>query len=321
MTDALVVQIGKEVSWGTGVTPTIKLAGVSDANISPTVETRVIATTRGGYGPGSAAAITNVESAASCTQEALYEDIIYWLENMFGAATPSGAGPYTRTYTAPAGTAPTPVAWTFVYGDASMGAYRVPGSLVTAFTLKGKVGDPVEMSVELAGTSTAATTTAALSDRTVNPLMMHHVAGFYIDTWAGTIGTTSVPSTLYGFELKAELPRPMRRYAGSTVATTYNQRKWSGTLRVDMDYNTSSKNLYDSIVGASATVQRQIRLKFSDTASRDVQIDFAGVVVDAPKAFDDDDGVTTLPMTFSGLYHSTLATWLKMIVINSIQTV
>lgn len=321
MSDAQVVQIGKESTWGTAVTPTIKVAGVSDASINPTVDTRVIATSRGGFAPGSAAAITNILAGASLKQEALYEDMAYWLENMFGTATPSGAGPYTRTYTAPAASAPTPIPWTFVYGDPSLGAYKMPGALITSFTLSGKVGDTVQLALEFSGVNASATTTAALSDRTVYPLMMHHLGGVYVDTWAGTVGTTTMPYTLYGFELKVETPRPTRRYAGSTVATTYNQRKWSGTLRLDMDYNASSKNLYDLVTAATAPVQRQIRLKFSDTANRDLQIDFAGTVVEAPKAFDDDDGVVTLPMTFQGTYNSTLATWLKMVLINSIATV
>jgi hypothetical protein len=312
MTDALYVQVGRESSWGTPAVDTARLMGISDFTINPEVNVRVIGLSRGGYAPGSSAVITDISAAASLSQEATYEDLHVWLEGLRGNVSPTGTGPYVRLYAAPTSTAPTLIAHSIYVGDGVLAPYRIFGALPSGLTLSGSVGEVVTVSGDWMGKGVdVAANLASLTDRAVNPLMFHHLTGVFVDTWAGTIGTTALTNSLYGFELAITTERPTRRYAGQTTAGAYNQRKWSGTLRLDIDFNTTTKALLDAIVGASAPVMRQIRLSFTD-GTRILQIDFAGTVTEAPSIFEDDDDVAVIPLTFTGTYNSTLGNWLKL---------
>lgn len=309
--DALYVQVGRESSWGTAAVDTARAMGVTDFSINPEVNVRVIGLSRGGYAPGSSAAITDISAAASLSQELTYEDLTFWMEGMRGNITPTGAGPYVRLYAAPTSTAPAPIAHSIYYGDGVIAPYRIVGALPNSMTISGSVGEVVTISGDWRGKSVDVATLASLSDRAVNAVMMNHLTGVFVDTWAGTIGTTALANSLYGFELAVTAEKPTRRYAGQTAAGAYNHRKWSGTLRLDIDFNSTTKALLDAIVGASAPVMRQIRLSFTD-GTRILQIDFAGTVTEAPSIFEDDDDVAVIPLTFTGTYNSTLGNWLKL---------
>lgn len=311
MMDALYVQVGRESAWGTPAVDTARLMGVSDFTINPEVNVRVIGLSRGGYAPGSSAVITDISAAASLSEELTYEDLHVWLEGMRGTVAPTGAGPYVRLYAAPTSTAPSPIAHSIYYGDGVLAPYRITGALPNSMTISGSVGDVVTVSGDWRGKAVDVATLASLSDRAVNAVMMNHLTGVYVDTWGGTIGTTALASSLYGFELAVTAEKPTRRYAGQTSAGAYNHRKWSGTLRLDIDFNSTTKPLLDAIVAATSPVMRQIRLSFTD-GTRILQMDFAGTVTEAPSIFDDNDDVAVIPLTFQGTYSSVLGNWLKI---------
>lgn len=320
MTDSLLVQFGKESTWGTGVNQTVRLMGITDFQLSPQIAARVMGQARGGFAPGTSIVITDIKSAASFSQEMSYEDAVYWMEMLFGTVTPSGAGPYTRLYSAPDASAPTPIVYTIAYGDTTIGAYRIVGALLNSLTITGSVDDVVKVSGDIGGKTIEAATLAALSDRAVNPVMFHQLTDVFVDLWGGTIGTTALVNSLYGFELNVTSERPTRRYAGQTTAAVYNQRKWAGSLRADVDYNATTKAIIDTYVSGTP-VQRQLRLGFNDTAARQFRIDFAGGITDNPNLWDDDDDVATNPFTFSGVKHATLGNWLKIQTITGQATV
>lgn len=312
MIDALYGHVGRESAWGTPAVDTARLMGLTDLSINPEVAVRVIGLSRGGYAPGSAAAITDISAAASLSQELTYEDLHVWLEGLRGNMAPSGAGPYVRDYNAPTATAPSPISHSIYYGDGVLAPYRIFGALPNSMTISGSVGEVVTVSGDWRGKGVdVAAGLAALSDRAVNTVMFHHLTGVFVDAWAGTIGTTALANSLYGFELAVTAEKPTRRYAGQTTAGVFNHRKWAGTLRLDIDFNSTTKAMLDAIVGATSPVMRQIRLSFTD-GTRILRIDFAGTVTEAPSIFEDDDDVAVIPLTFQGTYNSTMGNWLKI---------
>lgn len=318
------VQVGHESAWATAqATATAKLMAVTDANFEPVVETYLPSERRGSLAPAHNAALSRVMGNGSIDADASYEDIGYYLEALFAVPTPSGAGPYTRVYNAPLTAQATPRSKTIQYGQTG-GIYRMEGALVNQLTLSGESGAPMKISSKWVGTRVVGGALAALSDRSVN-LAMGDQAKLYIDTWAGTMGGTEFAAAQWSWELNINPNRTYNTSLGSLYPISWhdgdNSKRWEGDLKLSLEFNATSKAYVDTFLAASpAMLQRQVRIKYSNTANYDVAIDFAGVASASPKLFDENNGLMTMDLTLTGLYHATVANWLKITVINQSAT-
>lgn len=310
------VQAGKEVTWGTSVTPTVKLMGISDATIKPIVESELIDEKRGTLAPGYTSVINKVSGEASVEGVVLYEDIPYWLDSLFGLATPSGANPYVYAYSSPVGSAPTTRKMTLASGDGT-NEYSLAGAVVKALSISGESNSKLEFSAELIGKQVSSDALASLDDRSVTVAMGNHVA-LYIDAFGGTIGSTQVNATAFSFELEIETNRELVFHMGSATPTTYREGKWEGTLKLSLELNATSKAYLDSIIGATAVFKKLVRIK-ATSGTNILQFDFAGFAENAPELWTDEDGVTTVELELKGLVDSDgLEDWLEASVTNSV---
>lgn len=319
LTDLIQIQAGKETTWGTPVTATVKLLELDEFSLEPTVDSEVYADIRASEAPGYNAAVTNIEGKGSFSGRLTYDDIPYWLEMLGGDVTPSGAGPYVRAGNAPVGsTAITPKRMTFYKGDGT-DAYRMPGGVLTDLTISGKTGEPLMIKGSLIGKQvTSGATLAGLSDRTMNTAMADHIT-LYIDAWGGTIGTTTIASTGFGFEMALKTNRSLRHYLGALTPGDFNMKKWLGsTLKLTVEYNTTSKAYLNNLLGASAAQQYQVRIKAANGANLIAQFDFAGTVTESPVIYDDNDGVASFDLTLGGTYNTGLANWFKYSITNNV---
>lgn len=319
------IQVGKETTWGTPVTQTAKLMGVKSLTPTPMVNTKLFKHLRGSLQPAFEAMLVGGAGAATLEETGLYEDILFGFESLLHTDAPSGTGPYTYNYLAPTTAQPTRRFETLCMGQGS-DIYSLAGALTQAMTLKATAGETdTEMTVtrELIGMKWGEDTLDSLSDRTVNPIMASHFA-CYMDAWGGTMGTTALTATVKGFELTLMAPAIYKRYLGNLFPGGLEYPEWKpeeNKLKLSLEFNASVNSIVDSILGASAVVQRQIRLKASDTASRDLQLDFAGTIVGAPQIFRDEDGLVMVDLEFEGTYHSTFANFFKAQVINGLSAV
>lgn len=320
LTDLMQVQIGTESTWGTPVTPTAKLARVRKKPdvIQANVAAEVAEDQMASLGPSGEAVLLAHSGAFALDQAGLYEDINYWLESIVGAVTPSGVGPYTRAGVAPLAAVPTsPKKYTVYHGDATEGL-RLQGGIVNSLTIKGESKGRVETSVAGLGESVDAGTPAALSDRTVTPILGAHGA-VYVDAWGATIGTTAIASSAYAFELAIGAPRELKTYLGSVIPTDWNENKLTGVLKLTLEWNATTSAYFTGILSTSAIWQRQVRLKFDNTANYQLQMDFAGTALEAPR-WASRNGVTTFDVTLTATYNSTLANWFKYQTKNQLST-
>lgn len=319
--DLMQVQVGKETTWGTSVTPTAKLMGVTNFMLNPGVKSQVFHDRRGSVAPGYLANVLEVRPDGPLEMLATYEDISYLLDNLLGEATPSGAGPYVRAYSAPLGTLPTPRILTWVYGDAT-NCYKLAGGLISKLTVKGENGAPMTATADLIGKDVTAGSLAALSDRTVNVAMGDHMA-LYIDTWGGTIGTTQITNTAYTYELTIDSKRKGDIYLGNLAASSYHEddgaQGWDVMLKLKMELNAAVAAQYTALLTSSAVYQRQVRLK-STSGTNIIQFDVAGTSEESPSFGDDRDGVLAFETTLRGTYNSGLANYLKASITNSVST-
>lgn len=319
--DLLQVQVGKQANFTTPIAaPTSKLMGVTDLKIPPGVTALLHHDRRGSMAPGYLANLSEIRpDGITMEQFGLYEDICYALDNLLGEATPSGVGPYTRNYGAPLGTTPMSRILTLVYGDAT-NCYALNGMLIKKVTIKGETGQPMRCSFDIMGRDFGADSLAALSDRTVNVAMGNHMA-IYIDTWAGTIGTTQITSTAYAYELMIDSKRKGDIYLGNLSASSYHEddgaEGWDGTLKLSLEFNATSKAQFDALISQSTLYQQQVRLASTNSANA-IRFDFAGFSEQAPDYGIDRDGVLTFDTMLRGLYNPTLGNWFAAQVVNNV---
>lgn len=313
------VQIGAEVAWGTAVAPTAKLMGIETCKIKPINES-ILLSSLGSLAPGRNASLTKVAAEATIGGEALFEDLPYWFDGLLGEATPSGAGPYVYAYEAPDDTEPTPRIFTLVHGDvAGNYVYGMEGGIVSKLTISGKTGEAWKFQADLIGEQVNTDALGSLSSRTVNAIM-GHMADLYIDTWAGTIGTTAISTPFFSFELMIDTKRQVYHSLGTIMGVGYREAKYEGTLKISVELDATSQAYLDAILAAAAVFQKQVRIKGSSGASLIAQLDFAGTAMKAPETFTDVDGVTTLDLELAGTYNSALGNWFEASITNGVAT-
>lgn len=314
--DILQAQVGLESTWGTNVTTTAKLMGVTNLSLKPAVETAIHQDRRASFQPGHLTNTRTVTATGTLDALLLYEDVAYWLDSLLGTATPSGGGPYVRDYAMPDSSAPSPKLQTLSYGET--GAVE---TLISALAQKATFKFPrtgeLTYSLDLLGYKVIDTASlAALSDRSVNVAMASDCS-LYIDTWAGTIGTTEITSTAWSAEVVVDTKRDVKFKPGSMMPYGYRHRRFDASLKLRMEANATTLALQTAVLAqtAGATVQKQIRLKATrdlTTSLKLFQVDFAGTFLNASEIFPDDDGLGMVEFEIGATYNSTLANSLKI---------
>jgi len=320
--DLMQVQVAKQSTWGTAVTPpTGKLMGIQDVKIDPGLKAKVFHDRRGSLAPGHITALSEFMPSGKIKALGLYEDVAYLLDGLCGEATPSGAGPYTRNYAAPITAVPSPRIQTMYYGDGT-NCYRLTGMLPSKLVFKGESGGPLTVDADVFGQLFDAGTLAALSDRAVNVGMGDH-ATVFVDTWGGTIGSTALTPSAWAFELTLDSKRKPDQYFGSLAADSYHEADgaegWDGTLKLSLEFNAATKAQYDAMIAQSAVYQRQVRIKYTSGTSV-MQFDFAGASEETPSYGEDHGGVLFFDAVLRGVYNTTLGNWFKAQSINTLST-
>lgn len=308
-------QIGTEVTWGTEVAPTAKLGLIDDVEITPEVEGVIFKEKRGSLAPGFVAGLNKAGGSAKVSGIISYEDIPYWLDSLAGQATPSGAGPYVYAHNGTLGTVPTRRKLTLAKGQGS-DVHSLLGGIVKEISFKVESGKEATFEASLVGKKVVSDSLAALSDRTLNPVLASQFA-LYIDAVGGTIGTTAITNIAwFSYELKLSTKAEAYFSIGNLNPFNYREDNWDVTLNMTLELAASSKAYIDSIIGTSL-LQHQIRAKATDT-TRILQLDAAVAYLKAPKLYSDSDGVVTVELEGSGIYNSALGNYFKSSVTNGV---
>lgn len=307
--DLLQIQVGKETTWGTPVSGTAKLMAVDECTLEPVVDAELHEEFRGSLFPGYLTDTTHIQAKGRIAGKMTYEDL-HWIEGLFGVATPGGAGPYTRAYVAPGTTAPTPRIQTLIKGNGT-DTYKGEGMLPIDAEFTFASNAPVRYSHNLLGEQYSTGSLAALSDRSVNVVMGNQLA-LYIDALGGTIGTTAISTAFFSGSLKITPKRTQYPKIGSLVDAGYVDGMFSGTLALTMLFDATTKAYLDAVIGASAVLQKLVRIKATKSTNI-LQWDFAGSVLKSPAIFDVENDVTVVKIELTGTYDSgAFANWLKI---------
>ena len=332
--DLMQIQAGTNDSdWGTVMTLTSKLMGISDVEITPEFNAGLLEEIRNSVHPGYVLVKNHVQASAKLSGAVLYEDFPYWLDAALGTATPTLDSEYTRAYTASVDWASTdaqPKIFALGYGaNSSDGYIGMPGANLSGLTVKGAWGDPLTFDAEFIGKEAASSdgALAALSDRNVTPTMGHQ-GSLFVDVGSDAVGTTAVTTTAFSFELSMKPNRSLVTHLGSLTPDNYKHGKWEGTLKLVLELTSDQVVLFNQQVDPTVTsvnAERVIRLSFAITSDAapfgtpmSLRFDFAGVLLKKPMAWGDADGVATIELEYAGIYNSVLATWLAAQSVNGV---
>ena len=310
------VQVGKESTRGTVVTPTARLMGIEDISIQPVREVAQYEERRGSLAPAYNSALEREGAEGSISGLVTYEDIPYWLDSLIGEATPTGTNPYTYSYSAPLTSEPSPRILSIVYGDSTR-AYGATGVLVSSLTISGGATETLRFSADLVGHDVATDSLESLSDRSITEVMTSQ-ATLYIDAWGGTIGSTAISNSLYNFELTISSNRANKWYVGASTPGGYREARWETTLTLALELDATTDDYLNDIL-SSSPLQKLVRIK-ATSGTKSFQLDFAGTATEAPVIFDDEDGVVTIGLSLSGEYESGLANYFKAEVVNAVSS-
>ena len=306
-------QIGKETTWGTPVAPTAKLMGVDidGVTLQAINEVERLRDLRGSLAPAFLVVQKRIGATGRLPFSAVtYEDFPYILDSLFGVATPGGAGPFTRDYSAPLATQITPRYNTFVYGDGT-DVYGMEGGLVSRVVVSGEEGGPWKAECDLIGEKVATDELESLSDRTVAVVMGDHTK-LYIDAVGGTIGATEIASTAFSFSLTVTPSRQLKRHLGNLYPAVGYDLPWDAELSLSLEFTATTKAYLDSVIASS--LQHQVRIAATTgagAAAKELRFDLAGVIREPPVIFTDREGLCTLDLVYDAIYNSTLANYLK----------
>ena len=334
--DLFVLQAGAEGSdWGdSDAVASVKLMGITNVTFSPAVDVNVFSQLRGSQAPGFETAVSRVGANASVDGILAYEDFPYFCDALFGKATAiesvgGDSDAWDRTYDAPLTTRDSDLAapsiYTLAYGDASTAVtssdtFVMSGATLQTLSLTGEDGGPITYSASFIGKQIVEGALVDLADRAVNIAMGDHVT-VSIDPASDAAGTTPIANTAFSFALNVNTNRDVLYHLGSLTADGYRDAKWNGTLTLNLEITATTKAYMTDIFAASPSpVEKVVRLLITDTVGREVSVDFVGVVQGAPAIHEDNDGVVTASLTFSGKYQTDQAGWLTILATNATET-
>lgn len=309
-----VLQRAAQTGFGTAnAKATAKLQSVSNFSLNPDLQTRSLSQLRGSLAPTYQTALDHYASNATFeVSDETFEDLNYWLDSLFSAATPAGTGPYTRAYAAPLTAEATPTFMTLQWGQTNE-VWQMQDASVTTLTLSGSSNSGVQVGGSLIGGKVVEGALASLSDRTSLTRMTGCMAALAIDAWAGTMGNTAVASSAFSWELTINANRQYRSYLGGCTPSAWNDQAWSGQLRLSLELNnTTDDYLIAMLAATNAILERQVEISYTNASDDLLEIQFAGHSLQAPQLFQDRNGVMTYDLVLDGVYNPTFGNWLKI---------
>jgi hypothetical protein len=243
-----------------------------------------------------------------------YEDILYGLFGLFGPVAPSGG---SRTFNAPITAYAAPQIYTMEYGTTGA-EYRVVGSIIREWTLRYEANAGVTESWSFIGRSVQATAmTGSLPTRIVTPVLSRH-ASWFVDPTGTAHGTTAIPGTVIEAELSINTNRHLKMFEGAQPLD-WGEGRWEAQLTITAEFNSTAKAWVDALM--TNRIARNIRAEFVEIANtRELRIDFVGLLSEPVELFGDRDGNMTVELTFKALVAGPLNNWLQIRTINGIAT-
>jgi len=306
------VQLGQQTAFATPVAATSILRGVKDGSV--TINHNDMVVEELGRSVSDLVVVSQRHAEGEIELQCTYEDVLYGLFGLFGPVAPSGGA---RTFNAPVTTYSAPQIYTMEYG-APGAEYRVVGGILREWSLNYEANAGVTESWSFIGRSIQANAlTGSLPTRVVTPVLSRH-ASWFMDPIGTAHGTTPIPGTVIEAELTINTNRHLKMFEGSQPLD-WGEGRREAQLTLTAEFNATAKAWVDALL--TDRVARNIRVNFVETANtRELRIDFVGLIAEPIELFSDRDGNMTVEMTFKALVAGPLNNWLQIRVVNGVAT-
>ena len=311
-TDLRRVQLGQQTAFATPAAATSILRGVKDVSVTINHSDAVVEEL--GRSVSDLVIVSQRHAEGEVELQCTYEDILYGLFGLFGPVAPSGG---SRTFNAPITAYAAPQIYTIEYG-APGAEYRVVGGLIREWTLRYEANAGVTESWAFIGRVVQANAlTGSLPTRIVTPVLSRH-ASWFMDNVGTAHGTTQIPGTVIEAELSINTNRHLKMFEGSQPLD-WGQGRWEAQMSITAEFNATAKAWVDALL--TDRVARNIRANFVETANtRELRVDFVGLIGEPVELFGDRDGNMTVKLTFKALVAAPLNNWLQIRTINGVAT-
>lgn len=317
------LQIGKQVSFGTAVVPTVVLWGVRDAKLKPNRPVQAFRAPRNNA-PVAAHKLKSISGDGSSLEgEATYEQIPYLLSMLMGEVAASGVGPYTREYLAvTAGKVASPYIATVRWASDDGGA-ELTGGLLKSLQFTWAKGEPLVYSGDLLGydVQPVAARAALSQPAAITPIMCNEFT-LYLDAF-GTYGTTTIAAALNSANLSISPRRAIRHHVTSLYAGGFTEggdnEGWDVTMQLGLEVTAAVRTLFEDVIDDTNGYECGVRLEAVDGDNK-LTFDFPGVALDPAEVYPWDDGVESWNLDLTAAYDATLGSFLRTEVVNDVAT-
>ena len=257
--------------------------------------------------------------------ELTFEQLPHIFEAGIETATPTGAGPYVRTYSFPLTTARTPKFYTVEAGNVlvALDQMEIPYSFITEFELSGKVDEAWMMAGTWEGQRWVnAAMTGSIAVPAIEPAIFG-LTKFYVNDAGGTIGTTQVSGKLLEATIKCKTGIQFVPAGDGNlypVAHKFVKPEITFTMAYELEQDGAASFVATERAKWVAKAGRLFRLDTPGSiAARNVKFDFFGIY-DKFGAYENSSGNVSVKIEGHCGYSSTDSLFFTAVVSNSIAT-
>lgn len=306
--------LARQSTWGTPNTPNVRLEGVTDGSVTVNINDEVIDTI--GWNVDNITMQQLRDSEISVSLVATYEQILYILHGLLGPVTPvQEGGLYRRIYKVPKANTVIPQLYTIRYGIED-DIYELHSCIIKEVTIRGEVRNYLELEVTfISPNAPVPSTLPTIAQQNVTVINVQD-SEFYLselDTFPTT--TNSVEATLISFEIVINPNRHIKHFIGNS--TSYGDGKWQIEGSLNVEFNTTSKAIIDSVL--STVNEKYLGIRFSKSGNKFL-IAMPFIINDSIELFSDRDGNATVELSIKAVYASLNDTALFLEVVNNIDT-
>lgn len=312
-----VVHAGEQSAWGSAVTPDTYIVGVTEhrARVETTIHRPD--NEHGLAGPSDLAQVTRRSVQLNITDEPVYEQLQIWLDMLFGKASPSGSGPYTRTYVGPLYEAITPQFYTFGRGQNGF-YFTYPDTAAKTLEFRYSVDDGFILTATLLSSDQEpATWTAINRPAGLTPIPVLN-AKVFIDLPSASPGTTEIPGVLRSATIHIDNGLHYKYFPGSERAQGYGTGKWDVYIQATLEMTSTVQNLYNEVLTAIPDLpERWVRLQFQKDSDHDLMFTLFGTLESSGDDWGDADGNVVWDVTFRASFAAS-GNWFETVLVNTV---
>jgi len=298
------VQLGIEAAYDDDAAGTREPPGITTCRLDPKIDVVQLKDLHGNTMPSLESVVNKRWSEGRLEGYLNYQDALWYLNGMFGLATPAGD---TSTWK---GDLDWDAAWveqsyTIRYGQTG-GLYLASGVLPYTLGITGNSGGVVTFSYDWFGTPiTDGATFAVLGGPDTVEWVFGHDCVLYLDDGAAADpGTTPMTDLGFSFDFKITSNRKPVWHLNNQEHDSWVNGQWGGSAKLVLEADATMLGYMGDIIDTTtAGRDYAVRMRATD-GSNVLDIDMVGTQVGVPNLIPDLDGVVTVELDLVPTYGS-----------------